>query len=80
MIDTVAGLHQAKTSLFVQRGVVAEPDHHGTRIGIKIEFIITMEQCFKRGRSHNGFTRPCNGSEGKCSFVGFALPETTGLS
>ena len=57
VVDTVTGLDKAKTRLLIQRWVVAEPDPHCARVSIKTEFIVTVKQCFERGRSHDCFAR-----------------------
>ncbi|SAC92529.1 Uncharacterised protein [Enterobacter cloacae] len=43
VVDTVTGLHQAKTGLLVQCRIVTKPNHYRAGVGIEIKFVVAMK-------------------------------------
>ena len=79
MIKPVAGLHQAKTCLFVQCRIIAEPDHHRTRVCIEIEFVVTMKERLEHSSGHDRFACASHCGQREGAFVGIAVPVFLGL-
>ena len=63
MPQPVGRLHQSEAGLFVQGRIVAEPDHHRTRVGVELVVIIAMKECLERRRRHHRLSRAGCGSQ-----------------
>jgi hypothetical protein len=78
--QAIRALNQAKTSLLVQRWIVAEPDDDRTGVCVKLVMVIAVKECLEDCSRHHGLAGTSCGCQRECVPVAVLAPPLVGLA